>query len=87
MFFSVCSVFIVIIVSLSYHELVPFAGCEPEISNLGSQPQLGISELWNNGVWEPALKDPNGIWAYFDRPGTKTTICKINNFSIVTRIC
>ena len=24
---------------------------------------------------------------HFDRPGIKVTICKINNFSIVTSIC
>ena len=24
--------------------------------------KLGISELWNRGLWGPTLKGPNGIW-------------------------
>ena len=43
----------------------------------------GISELWSKGVWGPAMKSPNGVQAHFDRPGIKTTICKINNFLLL----
>ena len=49
--------------------------------------ELGFLSFEANGFQGRALKAPNGHRAHFDRPGIKTTIYKINNFSVVAIIC
>ena len=46
-------------------------------------PKLGISELWSKGIWGPALKGPNGVRVYFDKPSIKTLYAKLTIFLLL----